>query len=131
MRLTSYTRCADRFRSTFKSAVDQTDESHTTPTRWEMRVCVRKRPIFPHEIEKEEYDVISCGSTEVVIHDGRMHADMIHMFMNHHYFDFDAVFGEKASNAQVYAGTAAPFIRNVMEDGATATVVMYGQTGTY
>lgn len=94
-----------------------------------MRVCVRKRPIFPHEIEKEEYDVITCGTSELVIHDGRMHADMIHMFINHHFFTFDAIFGEKANNVQVYSGTAAPFIKAVVEDSATATVMMYGQTG--
>ena len=60
----------------------------------DVRVCVRKRPFFQHEKEQGEYDVITTGGREVVIHDARMHSDMRHMFINHHSFGFDAVFGE-------------------------------------
>ena len=60
----------------------------------EVRVCVRKRPFFQHESAQGEYDVITAGKDEVLIHDARMHADMKRMFLNHHAFGFDAVFGE-------------------------------------
>lgn len=48
-----------------------------------MRVCVRRRPIFPHELTQGEYDVVTCvlrgGAAQVVVHDARMHSDMVHM----------------------------------------------------
>jgi len=41
-----------------------------------MRVCVRKRPIFPHELTQGEYDVVTCvlrrGAAQVVVHDAHM-----------------------------------------------------------
>jgi kinesin family protein 2/24 len=100
-----------------------------------MRVCVRKRPIFPHELSQGEYDVVTCtlkggGAAQVVVHDARLHSDMVHMFINHHAFTFDAVFGEAASNHHVYLETAAPLVGRAVNDGVTATIMMYGQTGS-
>lgn len=75
-----------------------------------MRVCVRKRPFFPHEKQQGEYDVVSCAARDcidgvtassVVVHDARMHANMTKMFMTHHAFSFDGVFGGAATNDQV------------------------------
>ena len=75
-----------------------------------MRVCVRKRPFFPHEKQQGEYDVVSCAARDsidgatasaVVVHDARMHANMTKMYMTHHAFSFDGVFGGAASNEQV------------------------------
>jgi len=54
-----------------------------------------------------------------------MHSDMVHMFINHHTFSFDAVFGEAASNRQVYSETAAPLVVRAANDGVTATIMMY------
>ena len=99
-----------------------------------MRVCVRKRPVFPHELEQGEYDVVTCvsrgGAAQVIVHDARMHPDMRHMFINHHTFAFDVVFGEAASNRQVYAETASQLVRRAVDDSVTATIMMYGQTGS-
>ena len=99
-----------------------------------MQVCVRKRPVFPHELEQGEYDVVTCvgrgGAAQVIVHDARMHPDMRHMFINHHTFAFDVVFGEAASNRQVYAETAFPLVRRAVDDSVTATIMMYGQTGS-
>jgi kinesin family member 2/24 len=99
-----------------------------------MRVCVRKRPVFPHELEQGEYDVVTCvgrgGAAQVIVHDARMHPDMRHMFINHHTFAFDAVFGEAASNRQVYAETASQLVQRAVDDSVTATIMMYGQTGS-
>jgi kinesin family protein 2/24 len=99
-----------------------------------MRVCVRKRPIFPHELSQGEYDVVTCllrgGTAQVVVHDARMHSDMRHMFINHHSFSFDAVFGEAASNHAVYLEAASPLVGRAVNDGVTATIMMYGQTGS-
>eukprot|EP00756_Hemistasia_phaeocysticola_P008377 Hpha_TRINITY_DN14602_c0_g4::TRINITY_DN14602_c0_g4_i1::g.47970::m.47970/K10393/KIF2_24, MCAK; kinesin family member 2/24 len=100
-----------------------------------MRVCVRKRPIFPHETSKGEYDVISTpgvqgNSAGIVVHDARMKADMINMFMNHNSFSFDSVFGDVCSNEEVYMATTQPLIEAVATEGLHATVMMYGQTGS-
>lgn len=95
-----------------------------------IRVCVRKRPMFEWEWKRErEFDVITGGADRVVIHDARMEADMRRMYMDHHEFDFDTVFDEKATNDEVYAGTAAGLVR-LAAGGGQATVLMYGQTGS-
>jgi kinesin family protein 2/24 len=95
-----------------------------------IRVCVRKRPMFEWEWKKErEFDVITGGADRVVIHDARMEADMRRMYMDHHEFDFDTVFDEKATNDDVYAGTAAELVR-LASEGGQSTVLMYGQTGS-
>lgn len=94
-----------------------------------VRVCVRKRPIFPYELEQQEFDAITCLPGRVVIHDARMESDMIHMFMNHHDFAFDAAFGETADNESVYESTARDLVNHALA-GGNATVLMYGQTGS-
>ncbi|EKX47591.1 hypothetical protein GUITHDRAFT_106577 [Guillardia theta CCMP2712] len=100
------------------------------PTKRSIHVCVRKRPIFPHEINAGEYDVITCRKAGVFVHDARIHSDMRHLFINHHSFDFDAVFDESAENSQVYQGAAAEAIANTVHKSITTTILMYGQTGS-
>eukprot|EP01051_Picozoa_sp_SAG22_P012422 SAG22_NODE_1291_length_4852_cov_3.176310_2_plen_589_part_00 len=93
-------------------------------------VCVRKRPMFEHEWKEElEFDVITTDASRVAIHDARMQADMRKMFMSHHEFGYDAVFGDQATNDAVYAGTASPLVRDAAS-GGHACVMMYGQTGS-
>ena len=66
-------------------------------------------PFFPKEYQKGEFYVISCLPKRVVIHDARMHADMRHMFLNHHDFAFDDVFGDNADNDAVLRWDRARF----------------------
>lgn len=94
-----------------------------------MRVCVRKRPIFDHELKEHEFDVVTCLEGRVVVHDARMQADMIQMYTNHHDFIFDGAFGEEAGNREVYEGTAARHVEAALK-GENGTVMMYGQTGS-
>ena len=68
-------------------------------------MVVRKRPFFPKEYQKGEFYVISYLPKQIVIHDARMHADMRHMFLNHHDFTFDDVFGDNADNDADYGRT--------------------------
>ena len=49
--------------------------------------------------------------------------------MNHHEFGYNAVFGDAATNDTVYAGSAAPLVREAAS-GGHAAVMMYGQTGS-
>ena len=77
-----------------------------------LRVCVRKRPIFRHEVKNGEFDVVTCmddatSSMQLaVVHDARMHADMRRMLMRHNTFSFDKVFSETADNDEVYRRAA-------------------------
>jgi len=95
-----------------------------------VRVLVRKRPIFEHEESASEFDVVSCvdGKT-AIIHDTRMHADMRRMMMSNHFFDFDGVFNENATNDNVYASACRPLVTEAV-NGGFATVCVYGQTGS-
>jgi kinesin family protein 2/24 len=95
-----------------------------------VRVCVRKRPIFSHEIKDSEFDVISVleGRTAVV-HDARMHIDMKGQFMNHHEFDFDDAFDENTNNMEVYDSAVSELVRHVTLEGGYGTCLVYGQTG--
>jgi kinesin family protein 2/24 len=95
-----------------------------------VRVLVRKRPIFEHEIAGHEFDVATClDKKNIAIHDARMHADMRRMLMTHHNFAFDGVFNEWASNDDVYASAAHPLVREAVR-GGFATACVYGQTGS-
>merc|ERR1711959_285518 len=49
-----------------------------------VKICVRKRPIFEHELKQGEFDMLTCnGNFHVIVHDGRMHPDCKHAFINH------------------------------------------------
>ncbi|KAJ1427821.1 P-loop containing nucleoside triphosphate hydrolase protein [Ochromonadaceae sp. CCMP2298] len=95
-----------------------------------IKVFVRKRPIFKRELDGFEFDVATCTTpTSCVIHDARMHIDMKRQLMNHHQFRFDRVFNEHSSNEAVYAATARSLVRICCE-GGYSTCLVYGQTGS-
>eukprot|EP00429_Kryptoperidinium_foliaceum_P003262 CAMPEP_0176021724 /NCGR_PEP_ID=MMETSP0120_2-20121206/10556_1 /TAXON_ID=160619 /ORGANISM="Kryptoperidinium foliaceum, Strain CCMP 1326" /LENGTH=489 /DNA_ID=CAMNT_0017354845 /DNA_START=29 /DNA_END=1495 /DNA_ORIENTATION=+ len=109
---------------------DASDDAAASSSSRSVRVCVRKRPFFPHEKEQGEFDVISCLAQRVVVHDARMKPDMRHMFMNHVDFVFDEVFGEETGNSDVYLSTARDLVRAVSQGVSSGTVMCYGQTGS-
>eukprot|EP00930_Biecheleria_cincta_P045683 TRINITY_DN31488_c0_g1_i1.p1 TRINITY_DN31488_c0_g1~~TRINITY_DN31488_c0_g1_i1.p1 ORF type:complete len:802 (-),score=165.93 TRINITY_DN31488_c0_g1_i1:202-2574(-) len=120
--------CVCRFREAPFDAPASSSTATPSAER-KLRVCIRKRPIFPHEREAGEFDVVTCLPGRVVIHDARMHPDMIHMFMNHHDFGFDEAFGETHDNSAVYAQAASTLVHEAVE-GGNGTILMYGQTGS-
>ena len=65
---------------------------------------------------------------KVVVHDARMHTDMIRQFMNHNEFEFDRVFDESSDNDTVYASAAKPLV-DITLKGGFSTCMVYGQTG--
>ena len=135
---TSFMKCISSYRKRMKEEPDVSNSQ--APTRditWltesdqNIRVCVRKRPIFKHEVEDFEFDVVSAIDGRLaVIHDGRMHTDMRRQFMNHHQFLFDKVFDEKTSNNQVYESAVAPLVKYAAVEGGYCTCLVYGQTGS-
>ena len=95
-----------------------------------LTVMVRKRPIFSHELQNSEFDVVTClNRKNIVVHDARMQKDMKSMFMNHYEFTFDVIFDEKASNQDVYKQSAAPLLK-ISKNGGYCTCMVYGQTGS-
>ncbi len=114
----------------WRAGVEQTENTNTTQRTDGIfdkahKVFLRKRPLFQHEINKGEFDVITCGGSEVVVHDARMHADFDKMFLDNHLYDFDAVFCDKTDNDRVYAETVKPLVDAVVRDGITATVTRH------
>ena len=95
-----------------------------------IKVFVRKRPIFKHELDGYEFDVATCTTEDtIVIHDARMHNDMKRQIMNHHEFQFDRTFNENAKNDEVYNDTAKSLV-NISCEGGYSTCLVYGQTGS-
>ena len=89
---------------------------------WSIKVFVRKRPIFAHEIKQGEFDVITCSQPQeqypsAIVHDARMHPNMRKLLMNHHEFHFDSVFGENATNEMVYNGSAKKLVKTAASGG--------------
>ena len=130
--ISSYRR---RRRETPPECTDQTqsvrDLSWAVENDQNIRVCVRKRPIFKHEVEDFEFDVVSAiGGRIAVVHDGRMHSDMRRHFMDHHKFSFDNIFDEKTSNEEVYKFAVAPLANYATVEGGYCTCLVYGQTGS-
>jgi kinesin family protein 2/24 len=116
----------NRFRSKPFAAPPGTAVAHPASN---LKVCIRKRPFFPHEHQAGEFDVISCLPERVVVHDARMQPDMRNMFVNHHDFSFDEVFEETIDNEEVYDRSASEIVQAAAL-GGHGTVMMYGQTGS-
>eukprot|EP00301_Raphidiophrys_heterophryoidea_P011710 c1788_g1_i1.p1 GENE.c1788_g1_i1~~c1788_g1_i1.p1 ORF type:complete len:512 (+),score=96.69 c1788_g1_i1:86-1621(+) len=92
------------------------------------RVCARKRACAD---DAQEYDCVTCTDKHtMIVHDGRLHRNGRATFMLHHPFDFDRVFNENEDNDVVFRETALPLLRYVLDENHSATVLMFGQTGT-
>lgn len=94
------------------------------------KVYVRKRPIFEHELQKGEYDTVTCvDSHTITTHKCNMKPDLKHMFITHKSHSVHGVFDEEATNSDVYEVVARPLLDTALS-GNTATLLMYGQTGS-
>jgi len=95
-----------------------------------VRVYMRKRPLFDHEVAGEEYDVVSVrGGIQVVVHSCLTKADLKTLYVQHQGFQFAHAFGDQASDDDVYHQCAFPAVEHV-RDGKVATLFMFGQTGS-
>ena len=88
------------------------------------------RPIFSHETQAGEFDVLSSSRSGITVHDCRIEADCRHLFISHHSFAFDRVFDGRTSSEAVYADAVAPLVRLAAHGEAPACIMMYGQTGS-
>jgi len=136
---TSRREYCDSFSRAVKFYRDEHYEQIMNQIRWvgqdtfiegKLTVMVRKRPIFNHELQNSEFDVITClEGNNICVHDARMQKDMKNMFMNHYEFTFDVVFDEKTTNEEVYKQSTAPLLK-ICKNGGFCTCMVYGQTGS-
>jgi kinesin family protein 2/24 len=95
-----------------------------------VRVFVRKRPLFDYERHADEIDVLTVrGGAELVVHNCLTKADLRSLFVSHMGFQFARAFGETAADDEVYDHCAAPAVGHVQQ-GGVATLFMFGQTGS-
>ena len=127
---TDFMRAISNYRS---QLVGLKQKIHSVDDNWgdgNIKVFVRKRPIFKHELDAYEFDVATCTTHDkIVVHDARMHNDMKRQLMNHHEFQFDRVFNENVKNDEVYSSTAKSLV-SIACDGGYSTCLVYGQTGS-
>lgn len=94
-----------------------------------VRVCVRKRPLFGHESENQEFDVVTVRGPEVVVHNCLTKANLRSLFVSHMGFHFARAFAEDCNDDEVYAQCGEPAVAHAL-GGGTATLFMFGQTGS-
>ena len=99
------------------------------PTRG-IFVCVRKRPIQQHELANRELDCVTTCNPYAIVHERKFKVDGITKCLESHQFQFDRVFDEEVSTAQVYSSITNPIVPWVIENGGRVTLFAYGQTGS-
>ena len=95
-----------------------------------LRVAVRRRPFFKHELDQGEFDVVSCETRKITVHDCRLYPDCRRMYVEHKSFRFDRVYNEQADSLEVYNESVSPLVRRATIESRASTVLMYGQTGS-
>jgi len=93
-------------------------------------VCVRKRPMLRVELQKHDFDVVSVdpNHSSLILHEPKTRVDLVKA-VEHHRFNFDAVFNEADGNHGIYTSTVQPLLAHVFS-GGLATVFAFGQTGS-
>ena len=93
-------------------------------------VVVRVRPLFPHEAEKREFGVISCGGGNVAVHETSLPRGVgFDGALETHRFQAQHVFDASCGNDDVFAHSVAPLVDFAL-GGGQGTAFMFGQTGS-
>ena len=96
------------------------------------QICVRTRPLFEHEQAVGEYKTVFCqplDKRQINVHEGSLDRSGRRMEMIHHNLMFHKLWDESVSNQEVCKDILDPLV-DFVEQGKSATVIMYGQTGT-
>ena len=107
-----------------------------------MLVAVRTRPLSNSELDDSNFNIISVPEKDVIkisMPTEYIPDDMSGIFLAGEQikilkvkevsYEYDFVFGENASQEEVYENTTASLIRQVVE-GYSATIMAYGATGS-
>ena len=103
----------------------------TTAQPGRIRVAVRKRPLFPHESAKGDFDAVCCARGGVWMHRTMMRADLKHMVLESYDFAFPGgVFSEAHDTDAVFGAAVAPLVTAAASRGGVSTMMCFGQTGS-
>ena len=58
------------------------ERDHSAPGAMKICICVRKRPISSKEIDKKDYDSITCANPVVSVHYCKLKVDGIHKYLD-------------------------------------------------
>lgn len=93
-----------------------------------IRVAVRCRPMNDKENKRNASQVVVCDqerkTVKVAYSTGKKAADKKQIDKN---FQFDRVFGQRSTQAEVFTAMVAPVVDEVIQ-GYNCTVFAYGQT---
>ena len=114
------------------------DDNAASCRTWNgVSVFVRKRPIFKHELQNNDYDVVSVESSKdadhdsVVLHSCTMHPNMKTMLHKPVKYLCSAAFDQFANDDDVYFNVGEDHVMKRIRSGVgRVTVLMYGQTGS-
>ena len=113
---------------------DDTDATDASTSAPRVAVMVRKRPLFERETTRgKQVDVVTAlPMGRLAVHEPKTSVDCSKR-VESSVFEFDDLFGEDATNDDVYVRAVAPLVRLCIsgaEEGANATCFAYGQTGS-
>mmetsp|Transcript_11746 Transcript_11746/g.47421 ORF Transcript_11746/g.47421 Transcript_11746/m.47421 type:complete len:666 (-) Transcript_11746:164-2161(-) len=106
------------------------EATEAAPEGGDCTAIIRKRPIFEHEQEKGEFDVIQCYGPTIAIYNCQRHMNGQTLYMSRSEFKFPAVYSEKDSTEKIYEADIAPAVRDWSSGRSGCTLFMYGQTGS-
>jgi kinesin family protein 2/24 len=118
----------------FRSSLPAVAPPPPPPSESRIAVFVRARPLLEHELKAGGFGVVTAGSSEVssslVMHEPKTMVDLSKAMDNHTY-RFDAVFGELATNEQIFVQALRPMVRALFGTrNGHGTCFAYGQTGS-
>lgn len=104
--------------------------SNSEGNEFPFRICLRKRPMMPYELDFGAYDICTVDTRNgLTLHEGRLARNGRQLSMTHHQFVVDRVYDENATNRLVCLDAVEPLV-SWAETGHTSTLLCFGQTGT-
>ena len=93
----------------------------------DLLVCVRKRPLSEWELQRDEFDVVSAGGSEVRVHRCLARLDGQRLYLETKAFRCARAFDEHASNREVCGALRAIL---VPQSDQPSVVILFGATGS-
>jgi hypothetical protein len=95
----------------------------------QIQVVCRKRPISHAERSHGFEDVVDCDDESVLVRAMKKKFDLS-LYIEEQRFIFDHVFGESATNAEVFERSVTPLVDSFVHDGGKCACFCFGQTGS-
>ena len=79
--------------------------NHVSSSKFQICICIRKRPLFKSEILKGEIDACSVANPKVFVHEPKIKVDGITKYVENHNFTFDNSFSCNETSQELYRST--------------------------